>query len=61
MLLQLSECPSLQKCLANPRWLSHCWSNAVVALGTTGIPIEELPEENPWDMAKLLNAGSPQR
>ena len=56
--LQLSQCPSLQKCLSSPGWLSCCWSDAVVALGTAGFPIEELPEDNPWEVAQLLNAAS---
>lgn len=54
LVLQLSDCPSSAKSLADSRWLARCWSHAVIALGASGFPIEDLPDDNPWDAAALL-------
>lgn len=60
VLLQLSECPSLERCLSDSSWLSQCWSDAVSGLGAEGFPIEELPEDNPWNAVQLLHKTTPQ-
>lgn len=60
VLLQLSDCPSLEKYLSDSKWLSHCWSDAVVRLGAAGFPVEDLPEDNPWNAVHLLQRTAPQ-
>lgn len=60
VLLQLSDCPSLERYLSDPTWLSHRWVDAVAGLGAEGFPVEELPEENPWDVLRLLHKTTPE-
>lgn len=60
VLLQLSDCPSLERYLSDPRWLAQCWSDAVSGLGAEGFPVEELPEDNPWSAVHLLHKTTPQ-
>lgn len=55
VLLQLADTPSLQRCMNDTRWLLSCWSDAVIALFEAGIPVEVLPEENPWNEATLMD------
>lgn len=59
VLLQLAACPSLEKHLSDSKWLSHCWSDAVVGLGAEGFSVEELPEDNPWTASHLLQRTTP--
>lgn len=55
VVMQLETCPSLEKWLSDPRWLSLCWSDAVASLGAIGFRVDHLPEGCPWDNATLLD------
>lgn len=53
--LQLKDTPSLHGRLVDADWLSNCWSNAIISMAAAGLPVEALPEENPWNETALMD------